>query len=264
MSDPIDTLRCERDGALLRLTLNQPDKHNAISFEMWQGIAAALAEAGGDEQVRVVVLRGAGGRAFSAGADISQFGERRSGREAVAEYNAAVSQAYQAVLECPKPVLACIEGYCLGGGLGLALCCDLRYAATDARFAIPAARLGLGYSYQGLRLLVGLVGPSRAKEILFTARRYRADEALAMGLVNRLYPPAELAAAVDEQAATIAGNAPLTVRGVKLTVAEILRDPGVADLALCQRLVDECYASEDYAEGRRAFAEKRPPRFRGR
>ena len=258
-----DSLIAENTGAVARLTFNRPEKHNAIDYAMWRGIRAAMEAFAAEGAVRVIVVRGAGGRAFSAGADISEF-ESRRGRDTLDAYNRAAGEAYAALSECVKPTIARIEGYCIGGGLGLALGCDLRIAAEGARFGIPAARLGLGYEYAGLKTLVDLVGPAAAKEILFTARRFDAREAAAIGLVNRVVDPAGLDAAVGECAATIAENAPLTVRACKRIVAETLKDPGARDLALCDRLVAECYASEDYVEGRRAFMQKRRPRFRGR
>ena len=246
------------------LRLNQPEKHNAISYAMWVGIAEVMESFRGDDEVRVVVLSGEGGRAFSAGADISEFSGNRSTPEQVAAYDAASHAAYDAIMHHPKPVIARIEGYCVGGGLATALCADLRIATEDSRFGIPAAKLGVGYSYGGLRPLVDLVGPAHAKEILFTARRFTAPEALRMGLVNQVVPHDGIGAFVDEYARTIAANAPLTVRACKTVVAELVKDPAERDLALCERVVEACFASEDYKEGRTAFMEKRPPRFTGR
>ena len=264
MAAPTEQLRTEVIDGVGRIVLNQPEKHNAISYEMWIGLSAVTAEFAADDAVRVVVVTGAGERAFSAGADISQFADKRGSTQAIAEYNRAVKQAYEDLTALPKPTIARVAGYCLGGGLHAALCCDIRIASEDSTFAIPAAKLGLGYGYQALRPLVELVGPSRAKEILYTARRFDAREAELMGLVNKVLPRAELDGYVEDYASRIAANAPLTVRATKRIIAEVQRDPGVRDLALCDRLVDECYASDDYQEGRTAFMEKRKPTFQGR
>ena len=246
------------------LRLNQPGKHNAISYSMWVAIAEVMESFRTDDEVRVVVVSGEGGRAFSAGADISEFSANRSTEEQVKVYDAAGRAAYDAITNLPKPVIARIEGYCIGGGLATALCADLRIATEDSRFGIPAARLGVGYSHAGLRPLVDLVGPSRAKEILFTARRFTAHEALRMGLVNQVLPRDGIDAFVDDYARTIAANAPLTVKACKTVVAELVKDPADRDVALCEEVVEACFGSEDYKEGRTAFMEKRAPRFTGR
>jgi enoyl-CoA hydratase/carnithine racemase len=249
-----DKMIQRKDAGVGWLIFNNPAKLNAVSFEMWQATHEILDDFARDPAVRVVVVRGAGGKAFVSGADISKFEDERAEAEAVERYNANSEKAYVALLNHAKPTIAMIEGYCIGGGAGLAVCCDLRIAAEDARFAIPAAKLGLGYGLSRLRRLIDLVGPSFAKEIFFTARQFTAAEALAMGLVNRVVPVAEL----------IAENAPLTVNAVKRIVAEAMKDPGERDEALCQRLVAECFASDDYVEGRKAFMEKRKPVFTGR
>ena len=251
-------------GGVGYLGLNQPEKHNAISYAMWVAIAEVMESFRADDEVRVVVVSGEGGRAFSAGADISEFSANRSTEEQVMVYDAAGRAAYDAITNLPKPVIARIEGYCIGGGLATALCADLRIATEDSRFGIPAARLGVGYSYAGLRPLVDLVGPSRAKEILFTAKRFTASEALRMGLVNQVLPRDGINAFVDDYARTIAANAPLTVKACKTVVAELVKDPADRDVALCEEVVEACFGSEDYKEGRTAFMEKRPPRFTGR
>lgn len=253
------------DG-VARLVLNQPHKLNAISLEMWQGIADALADFARDDAVRVVVVEGAPGDkpAFSAGADISQFADKRGDRDAIARYNRAVKAGEQALIDIAKPTIAKIHGYCVGGGLAVALCCDLRLASEDSCFGIPAAKLGLGYGLDALQPLVDLVGPSTAKEILFTAKRFTAAEALIMGLINRAVPAAQLDALVDDYTSTIAGNAPLTIKAAKQIIAQTLRDEATRDVALCTKLVDDCYTSGDYTEGRTAFMQKRKPRFRGR
>lgn len=264
MAPMTDKLIAAKDGALGRITFNNPERRNAISYEMWQAIPEALAEFTADAAIRVIVVSGAGGKAFSAGADVSQFESRRASQDTTAQYNAAVGRASEALKSCEKPTIAKIEGYCLGGGLGVALCCDLRFAANDARFAIPAAKLGLGYRYPSIRTLMDLVGPAFAKEILYTGRQFNAAEALAMGLVNRVLPVAELLPYVEETVARIAENAPLTLHAVKTIVAEALKDPQERNLELCEEVVERCFASEDYAEGRRAFMEKRKPKFTGR
>ena len=254
----------ERANGVGYLRLNQPEKHNAISYSMWVAIAEVMESFRDDDGVRVVVMSGEGGRAFSAGADISEFSEKRNTEEQIAVYEAAGRAAYEAITHFPKPVIARIEGYCVGGGLAVALCADLRIATDDSRFGIPAARLGLGYSHKSLRPLVNLVGPTCAKEILFTAKRFGAGDAQRMGLVNQVVSRDEIDAFVEDYAHTIAGNAPLTVMACKTVVAELLKDPDARDTELCDRVVDACFASEDYKEGRAAFMEKRKPRFSGK
>ena len=259
-----DKIIAERADGVGYLRLNQPEKHNAISYAMWVAIAEVMESFREDDGVRVVVVSGEGGRAFSAGADISEFSENRSTEEQIEVYEAAGRAAYEAITHFPKPVIARIEGYCVGGGLAVALCADLRIATDDSRFGIPAAKLGLGYSHKSLRPLVDLVGPTCAKEILFTAKRFTAAEAQRMGLVNQVVAREEIDGFVDDYARTIAANAPLTVAACKTVVAELLKDPEDRDTELCDRVVDACFASEDYEEGRAAFMEKRKPRFRGR
>jgi enoyl-CoA hydratase/carnithine racemase len=216
-----------------------------------------------DDAIRVVVITGAGGKAFVSGADISRFERERSDEQAQARYNAVVSKANDAIYAFPKPTIAMIHGYCLGGGLGLAVCCDLRIASEDSRFGIPAAKLGVGYGFTGIKRLADLVGPSFTKEIFFTARQFDAAEALAMGLINRAMPADKLEAYVKEYADTISNNAPLTVNSVKFIANQTAVDPDKRELARCADLVKGCFASKDFIEGRRAFMEKRKPAFTG-
>jgi enoyl-CoA hydratase/carnithine racemase len=253
-----------KDGAIGWMIFNNPARHNAVSVEMWEAVPDIIADFAGDEAIRVIVLAGAGGRAFVSGADISEFGEKRASRDSVARYNELADAATRAIADCAKPTIAMIQGYCIGGGVAIALCCDLRIASDESRFGVPAARLGIGYAYSGIERLADLVGPSYAKEIFFTARQFDAAEALQMGLINRIRRAAELESYVRDYAETIGANAPLTVGAVKLCVAEYLKDPAERDLAACQTAVDGCSHSGDYAEGRTAFMEKRRPVFLGR
>ena len=246
------------------MTFNNPERHNAVSMEMWQAAERILTDFTNDPDVRVVIITGAGGRAFVSGADISKFESERASEEAVNAYQAQTAKVYELLADCPKPTIAMIQGHCIGGGTALAVTCDMRICGETASFGVPAAKLGLGYPLSGIRRLVDLVGPSFAKEIFFTAKKWGAEDARIMGLVNRVVPNDKLAEFVLDYAKTIAGNAPLTVASVKVIVREALKDRGASDEALCDRLVKGCFASEDYTEGRRAFMEKRPPQFKGR
>jgi len=251
------------DGAIGRIVFNNPEKRNAVSLEMWELVDAALDRFGADDAVRVIILSGAGGKAFVAGADISKFESERATAEAVRHYNETTARVYSKVHNHPKPVIAQIDGFCVGGGTALAVCCDLRVCGDGSQFSVPAAKLGLGYGYAGIERLVALVGPSFAKEIFFTADRFSAEDARTMGLVNRVVPDGEVEAYCTTLAGRIAENAPLTVGSVKVIVGETLKPESARDLQLCADLVKRCFDSKDYIEGRRAFMEKRKPQFVG-
>ena len=258
-----DKMLSRKDGRVGYVIFNNPERHNAVSLEMWSRTSEILDSFAKDDDVRVVVITGAGGKSFVSGADISKFESERSSMDATKVYNAAVARANETISEFAKPTIAMIKGYCIGGGLGLAVCCDLRICSDNSKFGIPAAKLGLGYSYPGVKRLVDLVGPSFAKEIFFTARQFDAEEARVMGLVNRVMPADALEDYVKNYADTIAGNAPLTVKAAKFITNETVRDESKRNLARCQELVDACFVSNDYTEGRRAFMEKRKPAFTG-
>lgn len=261
---PSERVQVWTEGAALHIRFNNPARHNALSADMWQALPPLLAQAERDADIRVVVFSGAGDQAFVSGADISQFEDLRAAREAVRRYEAMAEEALAAIYRCAKPTVACIRGWCIGGGVNVAISCDLRLAADDAVFSIPAARLGLGYRLSALRNLVNLVGVGVAKDLFFTARRIDAAEAKQVGLVTRVCAVADLPALLAETTATLAANAPLTIRAGKRIMEELLREDAAADTELCRRLILECFESEDYAEGRRAFMEKRKPRFEGK
>ncbi len=257
------TVRLEKEGAIGFLVFDYPERRNAISLGMWLEIPGVLARLAADADVRVVVVRGAGDVAFISGADISEFSRMRSG-DGAREYDAANVRAFAALLDFDKPLIAMIHGFCVGGGVAIAITADLRYAAEDATFAVPAARLGLGYPPSGIETLVDVVGTSTAKEFFFTARRFNATEALARRLVTEVKPKADLDAYVRATATQISENAPLTLKSVKVVARELRKPASARDVEGVDRSVSDCYASRDYDEGVRAFLEKRPPKFEGR
>jgi enoyl-CoA hydratase len=257
-------LLAEVSGTIAVVTINNPDKRNALSREIREALPGVLAALDADPDVRVLVVTGAGDKAFASGADISEFAELRTTPAARAEYDRAQATLAAAWTSLSKPVIAMIRGFCIGGGLLTALQADIRIAAADSQFGIPAARLGLGYGYSGVTTLLSLVTPAQAAEILFSARRFSAAEAVQMGLINRVVPPGDLRKEVMSLAAGIAANAPLTVAPAKAAIRAAARPPQPQDLARVEAMVEACYRSEDYQEGQRAFAEKRPPAFRGR
>jgi enoyl-CoA hydratase len=259
-----DKILAVKEGYLGRVIFNNPEKHNAISHAMWIGLAKTMNAFDADDDVRVIVLEGAGDRSFVSGADISKFESERADAERIKEYGIAVNQGYESVQHALKPTIAKIQGYCYGGGMGIAICCDLRICSDDSTFCVPASKLGVGYGHENTKVLVDLVGPSFAKEIFYTGRRFDAAEALVMRLVNRAVPRAELDEYVQSYLETMTSNAPLSLRATNLIVNELLKEESTRDIALCNRLVDDCSNSEDIQEGRRAFMEKRKPMFAGK
>jgi enoyl-CoA hydratase len=246
------------------ITFNQPEKRNAMSIEMWDGLTDILAAWEHDDAVRCVVLTGAGDKAFVSGADISQFAKNRSNAEAQKEYDKLTSGGRRKLTDYAKPVIARIQGFCLGGGLGIAMAADIRIASEGAQFGIPAAKLGIAYGWDMVRRLNSLVGHAHARMILFTGERFGAAEAARIGLVNQVVPEAELDATVAKLAQTMAGNAPLSLVGMKFILSQSLRDPDDRDMEAVTQAVATCFDSADYTEGRTAFMEKRKPRFQGK
>jgi enoyl-CoA hydratase/carnithine racemase len=256
-------LSAKQDGIGV-LTFNQPQKHNAMSVEMWVGLAEILDDFAADKSIRIVVMTGGGGRAFVSGADISQFEQRRASADAQREYDEQTALGRRRLHSFRKPTIAAIRGFCLGGGLALAMQADLRISDTTGQFGIPAVRLGLAYGFEGLHRLVSLVGPANARMLMYTGSRIRADEALRIGLVNQVVEPDQLRQTVLDLARQIASNAPLSVAAAKLGIDQVLLDPAERDLGGLAAATAACFDSEDYREGRAAFREKRQPNFVGR
>ena len=272
LDTPKNTEKSFADGKILKkvadgigtVTFNHPEKHNAMSLDMWEGLGQALIELRDDPEVRVVIMVGAGDKAFISGADISQFEKTRQNAKASEEYSKRGATQREVLADYPKPTIACIRGFCLGGGMQVAMQADVRIASENSQFGIPAAKLGIAYGYDGLHNLVSLVGPSWARLLLFTGMRIDAAEAGRIGLVDRVVPDAELWNATLDIARTISGNAPLAVKAAKITIAQVMKDPDKRDMDAIKEIGIACMDSEDFREGRRAFMEKRKPLFHGR
>ena len=245
------------------ITFNNPEKHNAVSIEMWDALEKILDEFRSSKDIRVIVLNGAGGKSFVSGADISKFDKERSSKEAVLSYNKRTQKVYELLETFPKPTIAMIDGYCIGGGLNLAVCCDIRICSEKSKFAMPAAKLSLGYPFSSIKRLFDVMGPGMAKHFMFTAEKISASEALACGLVQKLVSEENIETYVRDYALTISHNAPLTIKAMKQIGIEILKNPDERDLLLCEQIASACFDSEDYKEGRKAFMEKRKPNFKG-
>ncbi len=269
---PTSAEKSHADGKILQssadgvgiVTFNNPDKRNAMSLDMWEGVGLALVDLRDDPTVRVVILRGAGDKAFVSGADISQFEKTRHNAEASEEYSRRSAVQRALLADFPKPIIASIRGFCLGGGMQVAMSTDIRIAAEDSQFGIPAAKLGIAYGFDGLKNLVSLVGPSWARLLMFTGMRIHSSEAVRIGLVDRVVPDAQLWDATMEIARTISGNAPLAIKAAKITIAQVLKDADDRDMAAIKQIGLDCMDSEDFREGRRSFMDQRKPQFNGR
>jgi enoyl-CoA hydratase/carnithine racemase len=245
------------------ITFNNPEKHNAVSIEMWDALENILDGFRENQNIRVIVLNGAGGKSFVSGADISKFDKERSSKDAVLSYNKRTQKVYESLETFPKPTIAMINGYCIGGGLNVAVCCDIRICSEKSKFAMPAAKLSLGYPFSSIKRLFDVMGPGMAKHFMFTAEKISADEALSCGLVQKLVKEDDLELFVNNYASTISKNAPLTIKAMKQIGIEISKNSDDRDLLLCEQLASACFDSEDYKEGRKAFMEKRSANFKG-
>lgn len=252
------------DDATGWLTFNQPERHNALSLDMWQGMGDAFEAFENNDAVRVIVMRGAGGKAFVSGADISEFDSKRSNAKQKESYGAIAGRASKALITCSKPVIAMIEGYCIGGGLATALGADIRIATDNSTFGIPAGRLGLGYEYASVAKLCHVVGPANARHILLSAELFDSSRAKEYGLIHQNVAPAAIEEVVRSYCSRVAANAPLTLRAVKASLAAFERGGRSEEVAAAEALVADCFNSDDYKEGRRAFRDKRTPDFTGR
>jgi enoyl-CoA hydratase/carnithine racemase len=257
------SLLVNKRGSVGWIVFDQPAKRNAINGAMWRGIAPAMARFDADPEVRCVAFRGAGTEAFAAGADISEFETLRAQNAAVAQYDGLLDQVLHAIQDSRKPSLAMIHGFCMGGGLEVALACDLRYCGESAQFGIPAAKLGLAYNVEGHKRLLETVGHARAREIMFLGRRYSAQEGLEMGLVHKVLPDGALQGFTEEVLKTLSENAPLAIANSKTIIEEYVKSEGEPDQALMRQAMERCAGSADYREGRSAFMAKRKPRFKG-
>lgn len=258
-----EKMLARKDDGIGWIVFNNPERRNAVSLEMWQAVEKILENYAQDENIRVVIMAGSGEKAFVSGADISEFENKRNSAKSEEEYRRISLGAQRSLEKFEKPILAMIKGFCIGGGVAVALNADIRIASDDAQFAVPAARLGLGYNYSGIQKLVHIVGPAFAREIFYTARRFSAEEALNMGLVNRVVGSGEIGEVVRDCAQKIAENAPLTIRAAKAAIGETLKNPDDRDIEAVESIVKACFDSMDYTEGRRAFMEKRKPKFIG-
>ena len=257
-------IRVSFDGAICRIVLDQPSKMNAMNFDMWSALPGAVQRAAAEPGIRVITVEGAGDKAFCAGADISQFGDKRTGQDATRAYDQAVAAGMNALFNAAKPTVAIIRGICFGGGLMLVLACDLRLARGDSRFRLPAARLGLGYGASHVQLMVQRLGITAAADILLTARILDAQDAARVSIASAIWPPETFALESAAYVEKIAANAPLTLAAIKRGLIELSRPESERNLAAVNTLVEQCFASADYREGQTAFREKRDPVFTGR
>ncbi len=262
---PTDKIIAHVDGAIGNIVFNNPERHNAVSLEMWDAVEIALSEFREIDDVRVIILSGSGGKSFVSGADISKFEKERGSKQATEHYNRRLKLVYDVIENFPKPTISMINGYCIGGGLNLAACTDIRIASDKSKFAMPAAKLALGYPFDAIRRLINAIGPASAKQLMFSAKSIDAERALILGLVQEVVSEDALSNHVETLAETIASNAPLTVAAMKFIAMQVMNsDPDTRDLTTCDAMVAECFKSEDYVEGRNAFMEKRRPNFKGR